>query len=66
MLKKSALRRIMVSTLALIIVSILYFFPQENELSPIKQEVEYISVDATPIYLINPDNYVVRTNIATQ
>lgn len=65
MLKKSALRRIMVSTLALIIVSILYFFPQENELSPIKQEVEYISVDATPIYLINPDNYVVRTNIAT-
>ena len=66
MLKKSALRRIMVSSIALIIVSVLYFFPTEEEYTPLIQNIEYVSVDATPIYLLNPDNYVVRTNIATK
>ena len=66
MLKKSALRRIMVSTLALIIVTVLYFFPHEEEYVPLVQNVEYVSVEATPIYLLNPDKYVVRTNIATK
>ena len=66
MLKKSALRRIMVSTIALIIVCVLYFLPEDDEFSPITQNIEYVSVDATPIYLLNPDDYVVRTNIATK
>ena len=65
MLKKSALRRIMVSTIALIIVTILYFFPTNEEYTPLTQNIEYVSVDETPIYLVNPDHYVVRTNIAT-
>ena len=65
MLKKSALRRVMVSSIALIIVSVLYFFPNEEELAKIKQDVEYVSVHEAPIYLINPEEYVVRTNIAT-
>ena len=65
MLKKSALRRIMVSTIALIIVTILYFFPTKEEYTPLTQNIEYVSVDETPIYLVNPDHYVVRTNIAT-
>lgn len=64
MLKRSALRRIMVSTLALIIVTVLYFFPTDEYSSPITQNVEYVSVDDAPIYLVNPDHYVVRTNIA--
>ena len=64
MLKKSALRRIMVSTMALIIVSVLYFFPEEEQYSPLVQNIDYVSVSATPIYLINPDQYVVRTTIA--
>ena len=66
MLKKSALRRIMVSTLALIIVTVLYFFPTDDNNNQIVQNVEYVSVDNTPIYLMNPDNYVVRTSIATK
>lgn len=66
MLKKSALRRIMVSTLALIIVSALYFFPDSTESSPFVQNVEYVNVDESPIYLLNPDEYVIRTNIATK
>ena len=65
MLRKAAVRRIMVSTIALFIVSILYFFPSEDEFVPLIQNVEYVSVDTRPIYLLNPDNYVVRTNIAT-
>ncbi len=64
MLKKSALRRIMVSTMALLIVMVLYFLPEE-EYMPIHQDIEYVSVDATPIYLLNPDQYIVRTTIAT-
>lgn len=63
MLKKSALRRIMVSTLALIIVSLLYFFPDNSKINSITQNVQYISVDEAPIYLLNSDSYVVRTNI---
>ena len=66
MLKKSALRRVMVSTIALIIVTVLYFFPTTEEYTPLAQNVEYVSVDETPIYLINPDHYVVRTNIITK
>ena len=65
MLKKSALRRIMVSSIALIIVSVLYFFPNEEEFTPIDQDIEYVSVHEAPIYLMNPEKYIVRTNIAT-
>ncbi len=63
MLKKSSLRRIIVSTIALIITSILYFFPTEEN-PTLTKNIEYVSVNNVPIYLLNPDNYVVRTNIA--
>lgn len=66
MLKKSALRRIMVSTLALIIVGVLYFFPNNNENIPLVQNIEYVNANETPIYLLNAEEYVIRTNIATQ
>lgn len=66
MLKKSALRRITVSTLALIIVGVLYFFPNNDEKISFRQSVEYVSANETPIYLLNSDLYVIRTNIATQ
>ena len=66
MLKKSALRRIMVSTLALVIAGVLYFFPNNEENIPLVQNIEYLSANETPIYLLNPDLYVVRTNMATQ
>jgi len=66
MLKKSALRRICTATLALIIVSILYFFPDSKAInSEIKQTTNYIDINETPLYLINKDNYVVRTTMST-
>ncbi len=63
MLKKSAIRRIIVSTLALIIVTILYFFPDNKP--QISKTTTYINVNKTPIYLLNNDNYVIRTTIPT-
>lgn len=66
MLKKSALRRITVSTLALIITGILYFFPSSSNISKINTTTNYISVNKAPIYLMNKDNYLVRTTLATK
>lgn len=63
MLKKSALRRILTATLALIIVSILYFFPNNNSFNNIKQTTNYIDVNKSPIYLVNKDDFLVRTSI---
>lgn len=65
MLKKSALRRICTATLALIIVSILYFFPNNKEKENILKTTNYIDINKTPIFLVNKDNYVVRTMIPT-
>ena len=38
--------------------------PQEK-LANIKQTTTYINVEKTPIYLLNKDNYVIRTTLAT-
>lgn len=65
MLKKSALRRIMTSTLALVIVSLLYFFPNSKNLNNIKKITNYEEPYTVPLYLLNKDNYVVRTTYAT-
>lgn len=65
MLKQSALRRIMVSTIALIIVAILYFFPNTS-LKSIEKTTTYIDLNKTPIYLLNKDDYVIRTTLATK
>ncbi len=61
MLKQSALRRIMVSTIALLIVSILYFFPN-NKFNQIETNIEYQQANNTPIYLLNKDNYIVMSS----
>ncbi len=65
MLKQSALRRIMVSSIALIIVTILYFFP-DTSLNSIKKTTTYIDLNKTPIFLLNKDDYVIRTTLATK
>lgn len=61
MIKKSAIRRICVATLALFILLIIYFFPS-NE-NNINQSLSYISKDEMPIFLIDNQNYVARTSI---
>lgn len=63
MLKKSAIRRILTASIALVIVSILYFFPSSENFST-PSETHYVSTLETPIFLLNYDKYVVRTSIA--
>lgn len=62
MLKKAAYKRIIIATLTLIILGLLYFFPEDND-NVIKESLSYIDVETTPIYLIDSNEYVARTNI---
>ena len=57
MLKNYALRRIMTSTIALIIVAILCFFPKTNQ-NKIDTITTYQSIASFPIYLLNKDEYL--------
>lgn len=61
MIKKSSIRRICVATLALFILLIIYFFPN-NDVS-IKEHLSYIKNDEMPIFLIDNKDYVARTSI---
>ncbi len=61
MLKKSAYRRIILATLALIILLIIYFFPSKEEF--IDEKITYIKEVEMPIFLIDKNDYVARTTI---
>lgn len=63
MLKNYALKKIMLSTIALIILSILCLFPKENNTLNIPTNINYEEVTKTAIYLIDKNSYVARTNI---
>lgn len=62
MLRRSALKRIMTSSLALIIMLLLCIFPKSTELS-IPEEVIYVNELAMPIYVMDQNNYVARTSV---
>lgn len=61
MLKKAALRRIILASLALLILLIIYFFP--NDTYEIEENLTYIENTEMPIFLIDKNNYVARTSI---
>ena len=63
MLRNSAYRKIVIATLTLVILALLYFFPDDNEEYNIKESLSYIDVSTNPIYLIDNNEYVARTNI---
>jgi len=68
MLKKMSIRKIMVSTLALFAVLLLYLIPDSGtkELQLENNNIEYIYDNtAEPIYLLDSNNYIARTTIAT-
>lgn len=67
MLKRMSIKKIMVSTLAVLILLVIYLIPdnrKEIELSNDSIEYVYDNIKST-IYLIDSDNYVARTNIST-
>lgn len=67
MLKRMSIKKIMVSTLAILILLVIYLIPdnrKEIELSNDAIEYVYDNVKST-IYLIDSDDYVARTSIST-
>lgn len=68
MLKKMSIRKIMVSTLALFALVLLYLIPdsESRELELSQDNVEYIYDNTIEsIYLLDSNDYVARTSIAT-
>jgi len=67
MLKRMSIKKIMVSTLAMLILLIIYLMPdnrKEIDLSNNSIEYVYDNIKST-IYLIDSDDYVARTSIST-
>ncbi len=61
MLKKSSIRRITIATIALVIVGLICIFPSKKEEFP--QSINYVEADLSPIYLIDSNDYVARTQM---
>ncbi len=66
MLKKRALKKILISSLALIIVSVLYLFPNSNHNNLLEEEVVINEFEKQNIYMPNEDDYVARTYVITK
>lgn len=66
MLKKKALRKILITTFTLFTLSVIYIIPEKinnNYLNP-KLELEYVtSLGTNEIYLLGPNKYLVKTNV---
>ncbi len=62
MFKKGILRRITISSLALIILLITYFFPTKMEKN-FPQTLTYSDIKTSAIYVVDKQNYVSRINI---
>lgn len=63
MLKNYAIKKIMLSSIALLILTILYFFPKENQSLQIPSTINYKDSLQSAIYLVDKNDYVARTNI---
>lgn len=63
MLKKSIIRRLTISTLALLIFVITYLFPTKIETEQFKQTLTYTDVKKSAVYLIDNQELVSRVNV---
>lgn len=63
MLFKRISKKILVATIALIVVALVYFFPNGSDEEVYEQNIEYIEANKNPIYLKDNNNYIARTNI---
>ncbi len=61
MLKKNALKRILLGTLSLLIIIIVYSFPTSKETN--QDDITFIESIKSPVYLIDKNNYVARVDI---
>ncbi len=63
MLKKGIIRRITISSLALFILLVTYFFPTKLESQDYKLILNYIDTQKGVVYLLNKESYVARVNM---
>lgn len=63
MLKKVFYKRIVIATLALIILIITYFFPTNTNEIKFKQNLTYEDINTTAIYLVDKQELVSRVNL---
>ena len=61
MLKRSAIRKLIIAGLSLFVLLIIYLFPDKN--TTIEEEIEYQEPLKTSIYLVDKNNYIARTSI---
>ena len=66
MIKKSAIKKIVITTLAFALVSILYLFPNSYKENQIEENVTFTNANKTTIYIPNKDNYVSRVSIISK
>ena len=66
MIKKSATKRIIIASIALLILLITYMFPATNGSNNINQSLSYIEPNKTTIYLIDNSNMVARVKTITK
>ena len=66
MLKKISIRKITLSTIALLAISLLYLMPESKDINP-KEELEYTNANITtsPIYLLDKNNYLAKVDVVT-
>lgn len=61
MLKRSATRKFIIAGLSLFVLLIIYLFPDKN--TTITEDINYYDATLDSIYLVDPNNYLARTNI---
>ena len=61
MIKKAAFKKIFLASLALLILLIIYFFPEKDTF--IEESITYVEQMEMPIFLIDQNDYVARTSI---
>lgn len=66
MLKKSAFKKIIISSLALLFASVLYLFPDSYKKNEIKKEVNFENIKKCVLYLPNNDNMVSRIMVISK
>jgi germination protein M len=66
MIKKSAAKRIIIASIALLILLITYLFPTTSESSNINQTLSYTEPNKSTIFLLDNSNMVARTKTITK
>jgi len=62
MLKKCAIKKIIISSMALVIVFLISLFPSNQNLA-IEKEIIYVDSISMPIYALDQNQYVARTSV---